>query len=170
MARRRASISEPSHRRSGAQPVDLFADDAGPARDIISATTDELAAFPSADMPVVPTWHGDSMVIIGDAAHATSPSSGQGASMAIEDAIVLAKCLRDCDGIRQAFATYERLRRTRVERVVAYSARVGQSKTVGEVGRWFRDLLMPFALRLFANPNAQAWLYGYHIDWSERVA
>ena len=34
------------------------------------------------------SWHGDSMVIIGDAAHATSPSSGQGASMAIEDAIV----------------------------------------------------------------------------------
>ena len=35
------------------------------------------------------------MIIVGDAAHATSPSSGQGASMAIEDAVVLAKCLRD---------------------------------------------------------------------------
>ena len=150
--------------------LDLFADDAGPARDIISATADELAAFPVYDMPVVPTWHRDSMVIIGDAAHATSPSSGQGASLAIEDAIVLAKCLRDCDGIRPAFATYERLRRTRVERVVAYSARVGQTKSVGAVGRWFRDLLMPLALKLFANPNAQAWLYAYHIDWSERVA
>ena len=148
----------------------LFADDAGPARDIIRLTTDELAAFPVYDMPVVPRWHRDSMVIIGDAAHATSPSSGQGASMAIEDAIVLAKCLRDCDGIAQAFTTYERLRRERVERVVAYSARIGQSKTVGAVGRWFRDLLMPLALKLFASPNAQAWLYGYHIDWSERVA
>ena len=105
------------------QLLDLFADDAGPARDILRATTDELAASPLYDMPVVPTWHRDSMVIIGDAAHATSPSSGQGASMAIEDAIVLAKCLRDCEGIRQAFATYERLRRKRVERVVAYSAR-----------------------------------------------
>jgi FAD-dependent urate hydroxylase len=40
---------------------------------------------------------------------------------------------------------------------------------VGEVGRWLRDLLMPLPLKLFANPNAQAWLYGYHIDWSERV-
>jgi 2-polyprenyl-6-methoxyphenol hydroxylase-like FAD-dependent oxidoreductase len=35
------------------------------------------------------------MIVIGDAAHATSPSSGQGASMAIEDAVVLAKCVRD---------------------------------------------------------------------------
>ena len=70
------------------QLLDLFADDVGPARDILGATTDELAAFPVYDMPVVPIWHRDSMVIIGDAAHATSPTSGQGASMAIEDAIV----------------------------------------------------------------------------------
>ena len=152
------------------QLLALFADDAGPARDIIEATADELAAFPVYDMPAVPTWHRDSMVIIGDAAHATSPSSGQGASMAIEDAIVLAKCLRDCDCIPQALATYERLRRKRVERVVAYSARVGQSKTLGAVGRWLRDLMMPFALKVFASPSAQAWLYAYHIDWNERVA
>ena len=149
--------------------IDLVAEDAGPARDIIRATTDELAAFPVFDMPVVPIWHRDRMVIIGDAAHATSPSSGQGASMAIEDAIVLAKCLRDCDDVAHALATYERLRRKRVERVVAYSARVGSSKTVGTVGRWLRDLVMPLALRLFASPRAHAWLYGYHIDWSERV-
>jgi 2-polyprenyl-6-methoxyphenol hydroxylase-like FAD-dependent oxidoreductase len=107
------------------------------------------------------------MVIIGDAAHATSPSSGQGASLAIEDAIVLAKCIRDRTDVAQAFADYERLRRGRVERVVAYSARVSQSKTAGRVGRWFRDLAMPLALKVFASPNAQAWLYGYHIDWSE---
>jgi len=149
--------------------IDLVAEDAGPARDIISATSDELAAFPVYDMPVVPTWHRDSMVIMGDAAHATSPSSGQGVSMAIEDAIVLAKCLRDCDDVAHALATYERLRRKRVERVVAYSARVGSSKTVGTVGRWLRDLMMPLALKLFASPRAHAWLYGYHIDWSERV-
>ena len=149
--------------------IDLFADDAGPACDIVGATS-EVAAFPIYDMPVVPRWHRDAMVILGDAAHATSPSSGQGASLAIEDAIVLAKCLRDCDDVALAFATYERLRRPRVERVVAYSARIGQSKTVGPVGRWIRDLVMPLALRLFANPSAHAWLYAYHIDWSERVA
>jgi len=61
------------------------------------------------------------------------------------------------------------LRRKRVERVVAYSARVGSSKTVGTVGRWLRDLVTPLALKLFASPSAHAWLYGYHIDWSERV-
>jgi 2-polyprenyl-6-methoxyphenol hydroxylase-like FAD-dependent oxidoreductase len=37
----------------------------------------------------------DNTDVIGDAAHAPSPSSGQGASMAIEDAVVLAKALRE---------------------------------------------------------------------------
>ena len=148
--------------------IDLFRDDEGPAREIVNAS-DEIAAFPIYDMPAVPTWHRDAMVIIGDAAHATSPSSGQGASLAIEDAVVLAKCIRDRRDATEAFTTYERLRRQRVERVVAYSARVGQTKTPGTIGRWLRDLAMPLALKLFANPNAHAWLYGYHIDWSEPV-
>jgi 2-polyprenyl-6-methoxyphenol hydroxylase-like FAD-dependent oxidoreductase len=107
------------------------------------------------------------MVITGDAAHATSPSSGQGASMAIEDVIVLARSLRDTDRVDDALAEYERLRRRRVERVVRYSARIGQTKSPGPIGRWFRDLCMPVALKLFAGPEAQAWLYRYHIDWRE---
>jgi len=69
------------------------------------------------------------MVIIGDAAHAPSPTSGQGASMAAEDAVVLAKCLRDLPDIPRALAAYERLRRARVERIVAQGARTGRSKT-----------------------------------------
>jgi AraC family transcriptional regulator len=116
------------------------------------------------------TWHRGPMVIIGDAAHATSPSSGQGASLAIEDAVVLAKCLRDLPGPEQAFVTFERLRRRRVERVVQYSARIGKSKAAGAVARWFRDLFMPLALKHFANPAAHAWLYAYHVDWNERTS
>jgi len=57
------------------------------------------------------------MIIIGDAAHAPAPSSGQGASMALEDAVVLAKALRDVTDIPHAFATYDQLRRERVERM-----------------------------------------------------
>jgi 2-polyprenyl-6-methoxyphenol hydroxylase-like FAD-dependent oxidoreductase len=149
--------------------LELYDGDAGPAVEILHATADELAAYPIHDLPAVPTWHRGPMVIIGDAAHATSPSSGQGASLAIEDAVVLAKCLRDLPGPAEAFVAFERLRRRRVERVVRYSARIGQSKAAGPVARWFRDLLMPFALKHFANPAAQAWLYGYDLDWNERT-
>jgi FAD-dependent urate hydroxylase len=111
----------------------------------VTATTSELAAYPVHDLPEVPTWHRGPMVIISDAAHATSPSSGQGASLAIEDAVILAKCLRDMPDAARAFAAYEQLRRGRVERVVRHSARIGRSKTPGPVGRWLRDLVMPLA-------------------------
>jgi 2-polyprenyl-6-methoxyphenol hydroxylase-like FAD-dependent oxidoreductase len=148
---------------------ELFAGDAGPAAGIIAATGDQLAAYPIFDLPAVPRWHRDRLVILGDAAHATSPSSGQGASLAIEDAVTLARCLRDIEPAASAFAAYDRLRRARVERVVAYSARIGQSKTPGTVGRWLRDLAMPFALKAFASPKAQRWLYDYPVDWNSRV-
>jgi 2-polyprenyl-6-methoxyphenol hydroxylase-like FAD-dependent oxidoreductase len=149
--------------------LELYDGDAGPAVEILNATADELAAYPIHDLPAVPTWHRGPMVIIGDAAHATSPSSGQGASLAIEDAVVLAKCLRDLPDPEQAFVAFERLRRRRVERVVKYSARIGKTKEAGPIARWFRDLLMPIGLRYFANPAAQAWLYAYHVDWNERT-
>jgi 2-polyprenyl-6-methoxyphenol hydroxylase-like FAD-dependent oxidoreductase len=148
----------------------LFAEDAGPAVDIVNATDDDLAAYPIFDMPAVARWYAGAMVITGDAAHATSPSSGQGASLAIEDAVVLAKCLRDTRDIGEAFATYESLRRKRVERVVRHSARIGRTKSAGPIGRWCRDLCMPLALKLFASPDAQGWLYRHHIEWTERIA
>jgi 2-polyprenyl-6-methoxyphenol hydroxylase-like FAD-dependent oxidoreductase len=148
----------------------LFAEDAGPALEIVNATEDDLAAYPIFDMPAVPRWHAGPMVITGDASHATSPSSGQGASLAIEDGVVLAQCLRDTDDVGAAFATFQRLRRPRVERVVRYSARIGRTKSPGPIGRWLRDLCMPAALKVFASPQAHAWLYRYHIDWSARVA
>jgi 2-polyprenyl-6-methoxyphenol hydroxylase-like FAD-dependent oxidoreductase len=43
------------------------------------------------DLPHLSDWHRDHMLIIGDAAHAASPATGQGASMALEDAVILAK-------------------------------------------------------------------------------
>lgn len=142
----------------------LFAGDACPALGLIAAT-DTLAAYPLFDMPTVPRWHRGAAVLLGDALHATSPSSGQGASMAIEDAIILARCLRDVPEPSDAFALYELTRRARVERVVEYGKRVGSTKVLGPVGRFFRDLVMPYALRRFASSSAQAWLYQHHIDW-----
>jgi FAD-dependent urate hydroxylase len=61
------------------------------------------------------------MVLIGDVAHAASSSSGQGASLATESAVQLARCLRDLPH-EQAFARYEELRRPRVEQIIAAAA------------------------------------------------
>jgi FAD-dependent urate hydroxylase len=150
--------------------IDLFAGDDSPAAEIVRSTPGKLAGWATYDLPSVPTWHRESMVIIGDAAHATAPSSGQGASMAIEDAVVLARCLRDLPDTRQAFAAYERLRRARVERIVAHGARTSNSKAAGPVARVLRDLMMPLILKRVARGDSLAWMHDYHIAWGEKVA
>jgi FAD-dependent urate hydroxylase len=62
----------------------------------------------------LPAWHKGPVCLIGDAAHAMTPSAGQDASMALEDAIVLTRCLRDAPDAERAFAAFEALRKDRV--------------------------------------------------------
>jgi FAD-dependent urate hydroxylase len=150
--------------------IDFFAGDDSPAVEIIRSTPGKLTGWATYDLPSVPTWHRESMIIIGDAAHATAPSSGQGASMAIEDAIVLARCLRDLPDTGQALAAYERLRRARVERIVAHGARTSNSKAAGPVARVLRDLMMPLILKRVARGESLAWMHDYHIEWDAKVA
>jgi 2-polyprenyl-6-methoxyphenol hydroxylase-like FAD-dependent oxidoreductase len=144
--------------------LDLFADDAGPAVDLIRRGTLELAADNTFDLPHVPTWHTGRMIVIGDAAHAPSPSSGQGASLALEDALTLAACLREAGSIPQAFTDYERLRRSRVERIVAEGARSGSAKIPGPLGRFTRDLILRLVFRFVVTNRSLAWMYDYRVD------
>jgi 2-polyprenyl-6-methoxyphenol hydroxylase-like FAD-dependent oxidoreductase len=109
------------------------------------------------------------MVLVGDAVHAPSNSTGQGASMAIESAVQLARCLRDFDSPAPAFAAYERIRRPRVEKVAARGAKINQSKTVGPVMRRMMPLVMPLATRLFKMEEVMAREQSYTIDWDAPV-
>jgi 2-polyprenyl-6-methoxyphenol hydroxylase-like FAD-dependent oxidoreductase len=163
---RQATTEEQWRRRL----IDLFAGDRGPAAELIAAGRLELAGDNTHDLPKVPTWRRGPMVIVGDAAHAPSPTSGQGASMAAEDAVVLAKCLRDLPDVPQALAAYERLRRRRVERIVADGARTGRSKTQGPVGRALSAVMLPLVFRFLVTEKSRAWIYGHHLDWDAPVA
>jgi 2-polyprenyl-6-methoxyphenol hydroxylase-like FAD-dependent oxidoreductase len=85
-------------------------------------------------------------MLVGDAAHAMSPAGGQGASLALEDAMVLAKRLACASGsIEQAFADVESRLRPRAERMVAQAARNDRRQLVelGGFGRWIRDRVFP---------------------------
>ncbi|MGH8828607.1 MAG: FAD-dependent oxidoreductase, partial [Jiangellaceae bacterium] len=97
--------------------------DAGPAVSLVQATPELMPMSAIHSIPHLPTWHSDRMIVIGDAAHAPSPTSGQGASLSIEDAVVLAMCLRDLPGQQAAFARFEAARRPRVERIIKTAAR-----------------------------------------------
>jgi FAD-dependent urate hydroxylase len=145
--------------------LDLFAGDAIPATAIIEATDEILGPWNTYDLPRVPIWQDGRTALLGDAAHAMSPSSGQGASMAIEDAVTLGRCLRDSADVPAALAGYEGLRRARVEKVVAYGRRNGSGKAAGPVGAAIRDAMLPLALRmLYRKGNPQAWILDHRVD------
>ncbi len=143
-----------------------FAEDRTPAARLIGHTNpaDLLVVGAMESMPSVPAWHRGRMVLVGDSAHAPSSSSGQGASLAIEDAVEIARYLRDYPAAADAFAAYEAMRRPRVERIAQEAARKNNAKTAGPVGR----ALMGVAIKVFArlsNPEKAAWMLRYQIDW-----
>ncbi|MFB4293660.1 FAD-dependent oxidoreductase [Nonomuraea sp. ATR24] len=143
--------------------VEAFKNDANFSAELVRRA--EIGPMlPIHDLPPVPVWHRGRVVLTGDAAHATSPSSGQGASLAVEDAVVLARCLRDEAGHEAAFRRFEAERRGRVERVVAYAKTISNSKAAGPVARVFRDALMPFFLKKSASQESLAWMYRHQVS------
>ena len=80
----------------------------------------------------------------------------------------MAKCLRDILDVSAAFATFERVRRDRVDAVVRQSQRTGRQKMqAGWIGPTIRDLVLPVFLRRAA-AGAQA-LYRYPAVWPEGI-
>ncbi|HEX3835113.1 MAG TPA: FAD-dependent oxidoreductase [Solirubrobacteraceae bacterium] len=75
---------------------------------------------------VDPPWHRNRVVLIGDAAHATSPHVGQGAAMAMEDAIVLAEEVTEDVDIQPALKRFMERRYDRVRTVVDVSLQIGR--------------------------------------------
>ena len=63
------------------------------------------------DIDPVDTWHSDSVVLIGDAAHAMCHHQGQGANSAIMDAGALAGALLKADSVKEALALYQATRK-----------------------------------------------------------
>lgn len=150
--------------------LSLHSDDQPFIQEIIRATEGTIGRYPIYDIPTLPKWRAGPVVLIGDAAHATSPSAGQGASLALEDAVVLAQCVRDIPQLDQAFAAYEGLRRTRAEKVVQFSRKTGNNKAAANpVSRWLRDLMMPLFLKQLAKSPSLNWLYSYKVAWNEPV-
>lgn len=147
----------------------MHREDHAPIAEIIRSTEGLIDRWPLYEMPPIPKWHEGPVCLVGDAAHATTPHVGQGASMAMEDAIVLAKCLRDIADTEEAFAAYERIRKERVEKVVEMARRMGNQKSPsGAFGRAVRDLVLPFFLKM--GVKATEPVYTYRVNWNEKAA
>jgi 2-polyprenyl-6-methoxyphenol hydroxylase-like FAD-dependent oxidoreductase len=144
---------------------DLHRDDPYPVPQIIDGHYGDLGAYPIYDLSGVPRWSRGRVVAVGDAVHATSPSAGQGASLALEDAQALAICLREEDDHEAAFARYQAMRQPRADKVVEYARKINSQKRVSKsrVAVAIRDAMLPLFLKRAANDRSNDWLYNYRL-------
>ncbi len=90
-------------------------------------------------------WHGEGLAALGDAAHATSPQLGQGANLALWDAMVLADSIAGA-GLAGGLAAYSRARRAHLryyQLATRWLTPLFQSDS--RVGGWLRDWFLPLA-------------------------
>jgi 2-polyprenyl-6-methoxyphenol hydroxylase-like FAD-dependent oxidoreductase len=102
-------------------------------RRLIRATSERsLVRTDLYDRDPVQNWTRGRVVLLGDAAHLTTPFIGQGAGISMEDSIVIAKELALTDGLRDermlgvALESYQRRRAPRCAKVVLSSRRRGK--------------------------------------------
>jgi 2-polyprenyl-6-methoxyphenol hydroxylase-like FAD-dependent oxidoreductase len=108
----------------------------------------------------VPVWHSDRIALVGDAGHPVG--SGQGASMSIEDALVLAQALAETSTISDGLKMYDQKRRARIAKMVKAASANRDAKTAGPIGRRLNDLIMPIFFRHFYE-KATGWLYSHDL-------
>src|SRR5580698_2724305 len=85
-------------------------------------------------------WSDGPVVLIGDAAHPMTPYMAQGGATAMEDAAVLARCLKKEDDVETAFRLFEQHRKPRTSRIQAISS----------ANTWMKG-----------GDEDTTWLYGY---------
>ena len=117
-----------------------YADFHPDARAILDACP-ECTKYAMVERDPLPSWCMDRIILIGDACHPMLPTMAQGAGSAMEDAVVLARCLQSVDrgGIADAFRRFESNRRERTARIQKESS----------INVWMKT-----------KPDTD-WLYGY---------
>jgi len=114
----------------------LFKKFHSPVNELINATRQEqLLHNDILDVVPIKQFAFGNIVLLGDAAHATTPNLGQGACMAIEDAVVLANCMVTENDSLRAFKNFEKKRIARTTHIVK------TSYTLGKVGQFSNPLL-----------------------------
>ena len=89
-----------------------FADFADPVPRLLEQGSE--AYFAPIEEVAPPAWTARRVVLVGDAAHASSPNMAQGAAMALEDALVLGELLTDGQSVDEALTGYVERRKARV--------------------------------------------------------
>jgi 2-polyprenyl-6-methoxyphenol hydroxylase-like FAD-dependent oxidoreductase len=119
--------SAPMRKYTAEDLLSHFGDFHEPVPSLIKNTRSEQLIWGDIiDLKPLKKFAFDNIVLMGDAAHATTPNMGQGACMAIEDAVVLANLLDTHSSIQDAFRKFERMRLARTQKVVKGSWQLGR--------------------------------------------
>lgn len=104
-----------------AAPVPALLDTLGPDGTVHVAPIEEVT---------LDGWSRGSVLLVGDAAHATSPNMAEGAAMALEDALVLAECLASGPSTPEALASFQARRRPRTRWVLTQTHRRDRTRNL----------------------------------------
>ena len=130
-----------------------------PIPDIIDAA-ENIVVTDTLDVATLPTWSRKRSLLIGDAAHATSPHAGQGASLALEDAMRLARLMQEGQELTATFQAFEAERRPRAEKIVAIARRNGNNKReLSAAGAFIRNQMIKLLLPL--GSKTMDFMYAY---------
>jgi FAD-dependent urate hydroxylase len=126
----------------------LFSGFAEPVPGLVRSVADRNVVHRSTIEEVaLDSWARGRVVLVGDAAHATSPNMAEGAAMALEDALVLAECLRAHDAVPVALSAFEARRRPRTDWVRTQTHRRDRTRYLPTAVR--NAVLRAFGLRIF---------------------
>jgi 2-polyprenyl-6-methoxyphenol hydroxylase-like FAD-dependent oxidoreductase len=146
----------------------MHRNDPEPIRAILSAPGLTGVVWPLHDLEALSRWHNGRVCLAGDAAHTITPHGGLGASLAIEDALILAKCLRDLNQPTVAFAAFESIRKPRIDKLVRNARRIGSRRLHQRgIARWLSQRLAPLVLKAKAPAISRA--YAYDCAWDREI-
>ncbi|QIL77401.1 FAD-dependent monooxygenase [Hymenobacter sp. HDW8] len=140
-----------------------FADYHSPIPELLALTTNEQVIWGDIiDLKPLGRFNFGRVLLLGDAAHATTPNMGQGAGQAVEDAAVLASCLAQANGIESAFQAFDAQRRPRTTRIVNQSWQLGKVAQMEQP--WLVGLRNAVMRRVPATVNNHQMAFLYETD------
>ena len=113
---------------------------------VIEATPeDSIINIPAQDRPFSDHWGDGPVTLLGDAAHPMMTRLGQGANMAVEDGVVLARCLADAPDVESGLRRYEQARQPRTRALVEASLALSRVEQIeNPIGVLLRRLYFRF--------------------------
>ncbi|HWD03442.1 MAG TPA: FAD-dependent monooxygenase [Amycolatopsis sp.] len=134
----------------------------GMCPDVVTGVSliDKSRRWSMLDRPPATGWTRGRVALLGDAAHPMLQYLAQGACQAMEDSVVLARCVGTHPGDPEAaFKNYERLRAPRAARVQTTARKWGEVLHVDGVGADLRAALL--SQRAGDDFDVVDWLYGF---------